>query len=72
MSDGIRTFWLLSYASGFEQTAGIDVLRMAQDLLHGSLLDAYSLMHNEECVTKPLRERDIMTNEEKRKLFLFF
>ena len=57
MSDGIRTFWLLSYASGFEQTAGIDVLRMAQDLLHGSLLDAYSLMHNEECVTKPFRER---------------
>lgn len=48
---------LLSYASGFEQTAGIEFLRMVQDLLHGSLLDAYSLMHNEECVTKPLRER---------------
>lgn len=48
---------LLSYASGFEQTAGIEFLRMVQDLLHGSLLDAYSLMHNEECITKPLRER---------------
>lgn len=48
---------LLSYASGFEQTAGIELLRMTQDLLHGSLLDAYPLMHNEEYVTKPLRER---------------
>ena len=63
---------LLFYACGFEQTAGIEFLRMAQDLLHGSLLDAYSLMHNEECVTKPLRERDVMTDEEERKLFLFF
>ena len=50
-------FLLLSYASGFEQTAGIEILRMTQDLLHGSLLDAYPLMHNEECVTKPLRKR---------------
>ena len=54
---GICAFLLLSYASGFEQTAGIEFLRMAQDLLHGSLLDAYPLMHHEECVTKPLRER---------------
>ena len=50
-------FLLLSYTSGFEQTAGIEFLRTVQDLLHGSLLDAYSLMHNEERVTKPLRER---------------
>lgn len=57
MSDGICAFLLLSYASGFEQTAGIEIRRMAQDLLHGSLLDAYPLMHNEECVAKPLRER---------------
>lgn len=57
MSGGICAFWLLSYASGSEQTAGIEFLQMAQDLLHGSLLDAYPLMHNEECVTKPLRER---------------
>ena len=54
---GNCAFLLLYYASGSEQTAGIDFLRMAQDLLHGSLLDAYSLMHHEECVTKPLRER---------------
>lgn len=57
MSGGICAFWFLSYASGFEQTAGIEFLRMTQDLLHGSLLDAYPLMHHEECVTKPLRER---------------
>lgn len=69
---GIRTFLLLSYASGFEQTASIAVLRMAQDFLCGSLFDAYSLMHDEECVAKPLHERDVMTDEEKRKLFLFF
>ena len=54
---GNCAFLLLSYASSFEQTAGIEFLRMAQDLLHDSLLDAYSLMHHEECVTKPLRER---------------
>lgn len=63
---------LLFHACGFEQTAGIAVLRMTQDLLHGSLFDAYPLMHNKERVTKPLRERDVMTDEEKRKLFLFF
>lgn len=57
MSGGICAFFLLSYASGLEQTAGIEFLRMAQYLLHGSLLDAYSPMHHEECVTKPLRER---------------
>lgn len=57
MSGGICAFWFLSYASGFEQTAGIEFLRMTQDLPHGSLLDAYPVMHNEECVTKPLRER---------------
>ena len=57
MNGDICAFLLLSYASGFEQTAGIEFLRMTQDLLHGSLLDAYPLMHHEECVTKPLRER---------------
>ena len=57
MSGGICAFWLLSDASSFEQTASIEFLRMAQDLLHGSLLDAYPLMHNEECVAKPLRDR---------------
>ena len=72
MSGGIRAFLILSYAGSFEQTAGIEFLRMTQDLLHGSLLDAYSLMHNEECVTKLLRARDVMADEEKRKLFLFF
>lgn len=57
MSGGICAFLLLSYASSFEQTAGIEFLRMVQDLLHDSLLDAYPLMHNEECITKPFRER---------------
>ena len=57
MSGGICAFWFLSYASGFEQTAGIEFLRLTQDLPHGSPLDAYPVMHNEECVTKPLRER---------------
>lgn len=57
MSSGICAFWLSPYASVFEQTAGIEFLRMAQDLLHGSLLDACPLMHHEECVTKPIRER---------------
>lgn len=57
MSGGICAFLLLSYASGFEQTAGIEFLRMTQDLPHGSPLDAYPVMHHEECVTKPLRER---------------
>ena len=68
----IRAFLLLSYASGFEQTAGIAVLRMAQDFFYGSLLDAYSPVHDEECVAKLLHERDVMTDEEKRALFLFF
>ena len=57
MSGGICAFLLLSYASSFEQTAGIEFLRIVQDLLYGSLLDAYPLMHHEECVTKPLHER---------------
>lgn len=72
MSGGIRAFLLLSYASGFEQTAGIAVLRMTQDFFHGALLDTSPLMHDEKCVTKLLHERDVMTDEEKRKPFLFF
>ena len=68
----VRAFLLLSYASGFEQTASIAVLRMAQDFFYSSLLDAYSLVHDEERVTKLLHERDVMTDEEKRKPFLFF
>lgn len=63
---------LLFHACGFEQTASIAVLRMTQDFFHGALFDAYSLMHDEECVTKLLHERDVMTDEEKRELFLFF
>ena len=63
---------LLFHACGFEQTAGIAVLRMTQDFLCGSLFDAYSPVHDEECVAKLLHERDVMTDEEKRELFLFF
>lgn len=65
-------FLLLSYASGFEQTAGIAVLRMTQDFFHGALLDTSPLMHDEECVAKLLHERDVMTDKEKREPFLFF
>ena len=63
---------LLFHACGFEQTAGIAVLRMTQDFFHGALLDTSPLMHDEECVAKLLHERDVMTDEEKRELFLFF
>lgn len=45
---------------------------MTQDFFHGALLDTSPLMHDEECVTKLLYERDVMTDEEKRKPFLFF
>ena len=69
---GVRAFFLLSYASGFEQTASIAVLRMAQDFFYSSLLAAYSLVHDKERVTKLLHERDVMTDEEKRKPVLFF